>query len=99
AFGDFDGDGYDDLAVSSLFGGLGEGFGWARGDVVVLFGRRDPPLVVDLNTGGAARAGESRLGGEMDFGLFGFALAAGDINGDGYDDLVIGAHGESPGGR
>ena len=99
AFGDFDGDGYDDLAVSSLFGGLGEGFGWARGDVVVLFGRRDPPLVVDLNTGGAARAGESRLGGEMDFGLFGFALAAGDVNGDGYDDLVIGAQGESPGGR
>jgi hypothetical protein len=92
AAGDFDDDGIADLAV----GAPGEAFGTAyqAGWVSVLYGAKD-----GLNRGRAARSlaqGEKNLGSvPEDDDRFGAALAAGDFDDDGRDDLAVGAPGEN----
>ncbi|MEU6384828.1 FG-GAP-like repeat-containing protein [Streptomyces bauhiniae] len=93
--GDFNGDGYLDIALSAQ----GHDVGKARqaGAVVVLYGsasglsaaRRS---VITQNSAGVPGTAET---GD----LFGAGLAAGDLDGDGYSDLVVGATGESIGDR
>jgi hypothetical protein len=88
AVGDFDGDGIDDLAV----GAPGESVGTvdSAGAVNVIFGSS-----AGLNHGRPSQLftqnnlGVGRAAGEFDF--FGEALAAGDLDGDGAEDLAIGA--------
>ncbi|MBC7249606.1 MAG: FG-GAP repeat protein, partial [Anaerolineae bacterium] len=94
AVGDFDGDGYFDLAV----GVPGESVGSVAmaGAVNVIYGTSD---------GGLDRAGnqywnqdEAGMGDSAETDdHFGQALAAGDFNGDGYDDLAVGIPGEDIG--
>jgi len=84
AAGDFNGDGHDDLAIGVPNDGLD-----VTGGVNVLFG-----AAAGLTTDGAVKLVQG-LNGVLDgaeFGDgFGSALAAGDFNGDGRDDLAIGA--------
>ncbi len=85
AAGDWNGDGRDDLAVGSP---LESAPGLVNyGGIVVLFGS-DFGLIYansvgwsEDETGGVAQADDQ----------FGSALASGDFDGDGYDDLVVGA--------
>ena len=90
--GDFDGDGYDDLAI-----GVPDDrqpSGTPGGAVAVFFGS------------GSGLSGENTLihqnttgvqGGPEAGDAFGAAVAAGDFDGDGYDDLAIGVPGEDVG--
>lgn len=93
--GDFNGDGYDDLAIGVAQENTVDQ--QDAGMVQVLYGS-----VVRLRTSGTKTFAEGTGGVSGDSGrydLFGAALAAGDFNGDGYDDLAIGAPGENSGTR
>jgi hypothetical protein len=91
AFGDFNGDGRDEIAVGAPqeYNSV-EGFSYRTGAV----------YLIDSNVEGAI-AGFKMLQGDQglpdtpeDWELFGAAVAAGDFNRDGYDDLAIGVPGE-----
>jgi hypothetical protein len=94
AAGDFDGDGYVDLAV----GIPQQGFTGAlnAGAVHVLYGTADGLAAEDDQLW---YEGHNGLGGAPETGdWFGRALAAGDFDGDGHDDLAIGIPSEDLGG-
>ncbi len=85
--GDFDGDGFDDLAIGSPNDSVGSAT--QAGSVQVLYGSPQ-----GLTSTGNRRftLSSTGLGASADIGdHFGAALTVGDFNGDGYDDLAIGA--------
>ncbi|MFA7418794.1 MAG: T9SS type A sorting domain-containing protein [Melioribacteraceae bacterium] len=74
--GDLNGDGYDDLVVSAPNDDVD-----AHGRVYVFFGGKEMDTICDVF-----------LEGKNPFDIFGGSIAiVGDTNGDGYDDLLIGA--------
>ncbi|MEK6273074.1 MAG: FG-GAP repeat protein [Actinomycetota bacterium] len=88
AVGDFDGDGYGDLAIGAPFKYLPGGY--EMGAVHILYGSRR-----GLTLRGDQYLTENSPGikgdGARSEDTFGFGLAAGDFNRDGRDDLAIGA--------
>ncbi len=85
AVGDFDGDGYDDLAVGAAFEDWGSTID--TGAVNTLYGSA---FGLTLTGNQIWSQNEFPSGGNEAFDRFGTALTAGDFDGDGYDDLAIG---------
>ena len=89
--GDFNGDGYDDILVGASYAGAGETFD--AGETYVVFGS---------GNGSAASLDLSTLDGSNGFRLDGIdagdwsghsVSTAGDVNGDGYADILVGGYG------
>jgi hypothetical protein len=85
--GDVNGDGIDDVAVGARYADRDRAEG--GGETYVIFGRSDFGDVLDLAT--LIDDDGGMLGGWRTDGALGFSLAGGgDVDGDSYDDLLVG---------
>ncbi|MCT4635319.1 MAG: integrin alpha [Rickettsiales bacterium] len=88
--GDINGDGYDDIMLSSIYESS------FAGKVYIIFGRS--AKVSSLNVGSILETQGFSITGGSSYDYFGTTLsAAGDVNGDGYDDIIIGVPSSSSG--
>lgn len=85
ASGDVNGDGIDDALVGARFAANGERL--AAGAAYAVFGRPDLGGTLDVAEGGQDLTVVGANAGDF----WSFALASGDTDGDGIDDLILGA--------
>ncbi len=90
ASGDVNGDGFDDLILAAPFSESTGNTRISAGEVYLIYGTSTPWTDTDLLT---PPAGVARFWGADSGDLLGYSVASGDVNGDGFDDLILVAHG------
>ena len=86
--GDINGDGIDDLIVGAR---SAEGNAYASGASYVVFGS-STPFAANVNLSDLTGTNGFKISGESEYDNSGISVSgAGDINGDGIDDLIVGA--------
>ncbi|HEX8233154.1 MAG TPA: hypothetical protein VF559_07410 [Caulobacteraceae bacterium] len=88
--GDINGDGFDDLMISGRYADAGGGTG--NGGAFVLFGARSGLASLDLGTAVLDGGNGFTIVGGDDGDRAGWSISdVGDVNGDGFRDLAVGA--------
>jgi Ca2+-binding RTX toxin-like protein len=96
AAGDVNGDGFADVIVGAW---QADGNGPYSGAAYVVFGKAGG-FAANLDLSSLNGANGFQLSGEAAYDHAGFSVSsAGDVNGDGFDDLLIGARFASPNGK
>jgi len=92
AAGDLNGDGFDDVVVGARYADAADDAKYSAGAAYVVFGKAAGfGAAIDL-AAVALGDGGFVIQGEDPFDRAGFSVAAaGDVNGDGFDDLIVGA--------
>lgn len=89
AMGDLDGDGLDDLALGAFYGDGFENRFHHAGEVYILFGAERDALPGRVNLADTSLV---TIYGAEGSDTFGRSIALGDLDGDGHDDLIVGAY-------
>jgi len=93
AAGDINGDGFDDIMVGAP---RNDDAGSAAGVAYLFFG--SSTLSGTFDTGEGVQSADVTIFGKLGSDNLGLSLSgAGDINGDGFDDVIIGAYGNDDG--
>ena len=88
AAGDVNGDGFDDLFVSANASGANSP--GSRERFYVVFGKSGG-LGPSVSLSQLTEQSGFKLVGESSYDRLGIALGVGDVNGDGFDDVIVGA--------
>ena len=83
--GDINSDGYDDVIIGDP---SNDEYGPNTGQVYIFYGPVDGASISNVSNADAFWYGNSE-------DLLGYSLDSGDFNGDGYDDIIVGAEGYS----
>ena len=95
AAGDFNGDGHADLVIGARYA---DPNGTSSGEAYVVFGS-DRGFAASIDLGDLDGSDGIVLRGANSYDYAGYDVSgAGDVNGDGYDDLIVGAYGADGGG-
>lgn len=85
--GDVNGDGYDDILIAANYA---DGGGTNKGEAYVFLGSASGINSCDLS--GSCTANTTVTGADDNDYLGESVSTAGDVNGDGYDDIIVGAY-------
>jgi len=97
--GDVNGDGLNDLIVGAYAADPNGYNGYNSGSSYVVFGKASG-FFATMDLSSLDGSNGFRLDGVAEFDSSGFSVSnAGDVNGDGFDELIVGAGGANPNGR